>query len=212
VTTPVAGSLLLIIIAVSGATARHHSQERTMTETALELIARREPEAIRRGAMMLARSGGDDAVRALLPLLGSRSEEVAECVRRALDGMEEVVPLLLSWWRGADGIARNDALRYAVALSHPGLMELYREAARDGDAWSRRSAAIGLKRQRSTSETFALLALLAADPDRDVRWWAIDSLGIIGGDEAAAILKERREHESDPEMGIFIERALKGDR
>ena len=179
-----------------------------MTEQAVELIGRGDPESICRGAEILERTGGEEAIRALLPLLGSRSERVADCVRSALDRMD-VPPLLLAWWRGADPGLRADALRYAVRLSHAGLMELYREAARDDDPWSRRSAAIGLKRQRPTPELFAMLARLIADPDRDVRWWGIDALDAIGGPTASELLRKRGAVETDPDLKVFIERALR---
>jgi HEAT repeat protein len=139
--------------------------------------------------------------------LSSRSEAVQDGARDALDHVD-AAPALLRGWRSSDASQRVSALRHAVALKHPGLMEIYREARRDAEPDVRRNAAIGLKRQPPTGEVHELLAALAADPDRDVRWWAIDSLRAIGSYQSRAILESRRETEDDAGLRPFIERAL----
>ena len=48
----------------------------------------------------------------------------------------------------------------------------------------RREAVVGLKGHNGPARCPRFLAVLAADPDRDVRWWAIESLGAIGGPDA----------------------------
>jgi HEAT repeat protein len=178
-----------------------------MLEQGLKLIGEKDPKSICRGAELLARSGRPEAAEALLPILRSRSEEVRECVRNALDSLD-VAPMLVNWWQGPDPEKRDRALSYAVALAHPGLMEIYRESAHGDMADDRKQTGIGLKRQEPTPEVLQLLETLAADPDKDVRWWAIDSLGIIGEPAAFAILEARLPHEEDRNLKLFMEKAL----
>lgn len=178
-----------------------------MLQMGLKLLSGQDAASICRGAEMLAQTEQSEAIEALLPMLLARSEAVQDCARHALNRMD-VIPVLLSWWRGADAEKRAQAARYAVYLSHPGLMDLYQEATSDGTPEQREKAAIGLKHQKPTSEVFHLLALLAADPDKDVRWWAIDSLGILGKCQALSILEERRAKEVDTSLKPFIEKAI----
>lgn len=178
-----------------------------MIQEGLKLLAQKGPASICRGAELLAQSGEPEAVEALLPMLRSRSEQVKDCVRRALDRMD-VTPVLLGWWRSSNAEKRAQAMSYACALAHPGLMEIYRESARDDMASLREKVAIGLKRQQPTPEVLLILAMLAADPDKDVRWWAIDSLGDLGNTEALSILQGLRAKEADDDLKRFIEKAL----
>lgn len=184
------------------------SRDMKILDPGLALLAQKEPASICRGAELLAQTGQPEAIDALLPMLGSRSEAVKDCVRRALDSMD-VAPLLLGWWRGPDVEKRAQALSYAVALSHAGLMELYREAAYDDMAGLRKQVGIGLKRQKPTPEALHLLGMLAADSDKDVRWWAIDSLVILDTPETLTILEERLADEADENVKPFIEKALR---
>ena len=153
------------------------------------MVRQHEPEVICRGAEILSHSESTEAIEALLPLLRSRSELVQDCVSEALNQMD-VAPLLLDWWRGGDDEKRALALGHAAALSHPALLELLREATEAKDADLRKYAAIGLKRQRPGTEVLSLLESLASDPDEDVRWWAIDSLGLLDVPAAKAILEK----------------------
>jgi HEAT repeat protein len=182
-----------------------------MLRDGLKLLAQKEPKAICRGAAMLARTGRREAVDALLPLLRSRSESVADCVRGALNRMD-VVPVLLERWHSADAAKRTDAMNYAAALAHPGLMALYREAARDTLSGLREMAAVGLNKQKRSAEVLQLLGVLASDTERDVRWWAIESLGLLGGPDAVGILERRRASETDAGLRTFIDKALERAR
>ncbi|MCS6912202.1 MAG: HEAT repeat domain-containing protein [Myxococcales bacterium] len=179
-----------------------------MVNRGLELLKKGDVRSICEGAMLLRKVGGQEAIEALLPHLRSRVEQVRDCVREALDRMD-VAPVLMGWWHGADAEKRRQALEYAVGLSHPGLLVLYQEAAQSRDAVQRKQAAIGLKRQGRSAEVYRLLAALVADDDRDVRWWAIDSLGVLGGTEAVRVLRERQPAEQDPALKKFIEKALR---
>jgi HEAT repeat protein len=200
--------ILIVFMLLAAGRAKVHSKETTkMLQAGLQLLLQKEPEAIFRGVELLAQSERPEAIQALLPLLRSRSEAVADCVRHALDRMD-VAPLLLNQWRSSDGNKRAEALSYAAVLTHPGLMEIYRQSIHEAAADLREKVAIGLKRQEPTAEVLHLLAMLAADPNRDVRWWAIDSLGILGSPEAISILEDRRAKESDVNLNPFIERAL----
>lgn len=178
-----------------------------MLERGLALLDTKDSPSICEGAKILAKLGAAEGIDPLLGLIRSRDEAARECVRQALDQLD-VAPVLLARWRGEDGDQRRLALEHAVALSHPGLMDLYEEAAKHSDAFIRRRAATGLRRQAEGTRSLALLETLLADGDADVRWWAIDTLSLSKSEAAKRLLRARFDEEQDANLRALIDKAL----
>lgn len=178
-----------------------------MLDQALTLLHKKDSASICEGARQLAKLGRPEGITPLLELLRTRDEAARACVKDALAQLD-VVPVLLADWRSGDDQTKDRALDRAVALPHPGLMEIYHEAATDPDAGRRRRVATGLRHQAESAVTTKLLEALVADADNDVRWWAIDTLGLSTSPEAARILRARLPHEPDAALQVFIRRAL----
>ncbi|MBN1947185.1 MAG: HEAT repeat domain-containing protein [Bradymonadales bacterium] len=178
-----------------------------MLQKALDLLSRSDVDSIRKGARLLAGTNDHRAIEALLVHLKSRHEMVRDCVREVLNQLD-VAPVLRNRWRSDQPAERADALELAVPLSHPGLLEIYREAADLADAEMRRRVAVGLRHQNPGDQVMDLLARLVADEDRDVRWWAIDTLSLLETDAAWALLRMRLKRERDDSLRPFIEKAL----
>jgi hypothetical protein len=186
-------------------------KEARMLKRGLELLSRGDSKSVCEGAKLLGGGPKDsrEAVAALLPHVTSRNEAVRDCVTAALAKLD-AAPVLLEAFQ--DPGRRHQALQQAVYLPHPGLLALYREAAKDEKPEIRAKAATGLKQQPAGPEVLDLLARLAADPVKNVRWWAIDSLGVLhhrGVKEARPVLEARRKAEADPSLLPFIDKALK---
>lgn len=202
-----AAAMMLVVMGACVGHARKPDKEDRMLQQGLSLLEERDSAAICRGAAILGRLGRAEAIEPLLGLLRTRDESARECVREALAKLD-VVPVLLGQWRSEDAEVKARALELAVALPHPGLMAIYGEAATDADAGRRRRVATGLRRQDASPAVMGLLEALVADPDHDVRWWAIDTLGLSKSPDAARILRARREAEPDANLRVFIRRAL----
>lgn len=202
-----AGVATLVIASACAVLAKKPDKEERMLEEGLALLERKDSASICKGADMLARSGRAEAIEPLLGHLRTRDEAARECVREAL-GKLDVAPVLVGQWRSEDAALKERALERAVALPHPGLMVIHTEAASDPDPKRRKRVATGLRRQAEGPEVWGLLAALVADPDHDVRWWAIDTLGLSRSPEAGRILRERLGKEPDAALETFIRRAL----
>lgn len=202
-----AGVATLVIASACAVSAKKPDKEERMLEEGLALLGHKDSASICKGADMLARSGRAEAIEPLLGHLRTRDEAARECVRAAL-GKLDVAPVLVGQWRSEGAAIKDGALERAVALPHPGLMVIHAEAASDADPKRRKRAATGLRRQAESPAVWELLEALVADADHDVRWWAIDTLGLSKHAEAARILRARLEHEPDPGLATFIRRAL----
>lgn len=213
-TTPmreVRRALIACVIALAACSvhAKKPDKEGRMLEQGLSLLQKKDAQSICEGAKILGRIARTEAIEPLFMHLRARDEAVRECVRESL-ARHDVAPVLLAQWRSEDGELKERALELAVALPHPGLMAIWQEAAVDPEARRRKRAATGLRRQAEGPEVWALLEKLVGDAEHEVRWWAIDTLGLSKSDEARRILKARLEVEPDEGLRTFITRALGG--
>jgi len=202
-----AAAVALLVMTSCAVHAKKPDKEGRMLEEGLALLDKGDTRSICAGAEKLGRLGRAEAIEPLLGHLKTRDETARECVREALAKLE-VAPVLTAWWHSNDVAQQERALELASMLPHPELMPLLREAAVAPEAPRRKRVAIGLKRQAESPEVFALLATLLADTNRDVRWWAIDTLSLSKNPEAARILRERSAAEGDADLRKLIARAL----
>lgn len=202
-----AAAVMLVVVGACVGHAKKPDKEDRMLQEGLSLLEERDSAAICKGAAILGRLGRAEAIEPLLGLLRTRGESARECVREALSKLD-VAPVLVAQWRSEDAEVKARALELAVALPHPGLMAIHAEAAADPDAGRRRKVATGLRRQEASPAVMGLLEALVVDPDHDVRWWAIDTLGLSKSPDAKRILRARKDAEPDANLRIFIRRAL----
>ncbi len=180
-----------------------------MLERGLALLDKGDSASICRGAKLLAKSGQEEAVEPLLKHVRSRNEGVRDCVTEALDDLTVTPQVVRARWDATKDVdARESLLAGVVGLSHAALVPLYEVAAAARSAELRRLVAVGLKHHRTHASTPGLLRQLVADADEDVRWWAVDTLSLMGTDDARTILRERLGAERNKRIVPFIRRAL----
>lgn len=197
----------LVIASACASHAKKPDKEERMLDHAIALLQKKDAASICEGAKALGGLGRSEGVAPLLELLKVRDEGARECVKDAL-GKLDVAPVLLAAWGSSDPTAKDRALDRAAALPHPGLLAIHAEAARDADPKRRRRVATGLRYQGEGEAVMELLAALVADPDSDVRWWAIDTLSLGKGPAAREVLRTRLPAEPDANLQVFIKRAL----
>lgn len=203
--------LLLALGAAGDAGARRH-HGKAPKKGALELIRK---GAVCEGTALIASAPPKDApaqeelIAALLPHLLAEDAMAQTCARDALNKLD-VLPVLQPAL--GDAARREEALQQAGQLSHPALLPLYQGLSKDPSPEVRGRVAAALKNQAPGAPTVDLLRGLVADPVKSVRYFAIDSLGMLlagGCDPARAILIQRRQKEVDPSLRSFLEKALR---
>lgn len=144
----------------------------------------------------------------LLPKLKTGNESIRECAREALNVMPAGV-YLLNRAKKADTHGRKEILEYAVALSHPELINIYRDALQRGGFDNKRLTAVGLKHQRlAIRQAVMMLSDLINDSDKQIRLRAIDSLSNLGGVAAVSAIRSRLKIENDEDVRQFAREIL----
>lgn len=160
------------------------------------------PNDVCMAAAGVPQTASSNLIQIMLFRLNTRNEEIIDCLCKALNQLP-ADKLLLDWWKKGKS---KKAIEYSAYLSHPKLIQIYREAANSHDSDIRLEAAIGLKQQiHMRQEASQILKRLADNSDKYVRKHAISSLSILNKELAKSIAKSRINIETDQNIKLLLQ-------
>ncbi|MBP7147503.1 MAG: HEAT repeat domain-containing protein [Acidobacteria bacterium] len=155
----------------------------------------------------IAGSVGPRAVPLLMQEIPRRAEEARAAGLGALGTIcdASAVDFLLEWSRQKAPIDRRFAIVALARIGDPRAAGRVREALADPDASVRNAAAEGIGYMRDAQAVPQLVGMMQGPAQSETRYFAVWSLGLIGGDTAARALARALETARPDETALLVQ-------